>query len=247
MMDLRARINRRITAQIPANLKRNHSTVPLASISFDDFPRTAWTNGGAILREHDIKATYYTAAGFVGRIVENIEQYNLDDLKAVAAAGHEIASHTLTHPRVYDLSNTQIRAQEEATQAFFRQHLPGQETVGFAYPYGEASVRTKRLYSTLYPLCRGIRLGVNATWLDCGQLKAVGIERNSWTRERIESVIDEAVQKNAWVIFFTHDITDTPSNYGATPEMLEHAIVTLKRAGIEILPVHEAYKRTQMA
>ena len=247
MTDLWARINRRITAQIPANRRRNHSTVPLASISFDDFPRTAWTNGGAILRKYDVKATYYTAAGFVGRVVENIEQYNLEDLKAVAAAGHEIASHTLTHPRVYDLSKREILAQEEATRAFFQQHLPGQETVGFAYPYGEASVRTKRLYSTLYPLCRGIRMGVNADWLDCGQLKAVGIERNSWTPERIETIIHEAIHKNAWVIFFTHDITEDPSPYGATPEMLEHAIVTLKRAGIDILPVHEAYKRTQMA
>ncbi len=245
MSELRARINRRITAHFPVNPKRNRSDRPLASISFDDFPRSAWTQGGEILRRHGVKATFYAVGGFEGRTVEGIEQYHLEDLKAVAAEGHEIASHTFTHKAVYELANRAIESDEDDNQAFFRTHLEGYAATGFAYPYGEVSPRTKLLYGKLYPACRGIRKGVNGRWFDAAQLKAVGIERTSWSRQRIEEMVNEAVARNAWVIFFTHDVTENPAPYGATPEMLEHAIVTLKAAGIEIMPVRDAFARTQ--
>ena len=38
-------------------MQSNHSPVPLASISFDDFPRTAWTIGGDIMRKQGVKGT----------------------------------------------------------------------------------------------------------------------------------------------------------------------------------------------
>lgn len=237
------RLNRRVTAHFPVRPTRNRSERPLASISFDDFPRSAWTQGGAILRRHGVRATYYTVGGFAGRVVEGIEQYTIEDLQAAAAEGHEIASHTFSHKRVYALGNRAIVADEADNAAFFRTHLAGHDARGFAYPYGEVSPRTKLLYGRLYPACRGIRKGVNGRWFDAAQLKAVGIERNSWSRERIEAMVAEAVAKNAWVIFFTHDVTDDPAPYGATPQMLDHAIVTLRNAGIEILPVREAYLR----
>ena len=33
------------------------------SLSFDDFPETAWTEAGPILAEHGIQATYYVCGG----------------------------------------------------------------------------------------------------------------------------------------------------------------------------------------
>ena len=245
MSDFRVRLNRRLTAHFPAALKRNHSRVPLASISFDDFPRSAWTNGGKILRRHGIKGTYYAVGGYAGRTVEGIEQYRIEDLQAAAREGHEIASHTFCHRPVTELSNESIQDDEHNNIAFLRTHLPGHEVTGFAYPYGEASIRTKLRYAKLYRVCRGIRKGINGTWFDSAQLKAVGIEKLSWTKERIEEAIHEAITTNGWLILFTHDVTDEPANYGATPAMLEHAVVSLKAAGIEILPVYEAYRRTQ--
>ena len=36
------------------------------SITFDDFPRTAWTQGGGVLAHHGVKATYYASGRFTG-------------------------------------------------------------------------------------------------------------------------------------------------------------------------------------
>lgn len=245
MKDFSLRLNRRLTAHFPVNLRRNRHNAPLASISFDDFPRSAWTEGGAILRRHGVRATYYTVGGFAGRVVEGIEQYHLEDLAAVAAAGHEIAAHTFSHRPVYALDPDAYRTDEANNAAFFETHLPGLPIEAFAYPYGEVSPRTKLRYGRSYPTCRGIRKGVNGRWFDAAQLQAVGIERISWTPRRIEEMIHKAVAEKAWIVFFTHDVTEDPAPYGATPAMLDHALATLKAAGVEILPVHEAYLKTQ--
>lgn len=198
-----------------------------------------------MLRRHGVRATYYAVGGFAGCVIEGVEQYGVEDLQAAAAEGHEIASHTFTHKRVYELKNQAILENESGNADFFKAHLPDSQVTNFAYPYGEVSPRTKILYGRLYSTCRGIRKGVNGRWFDSAQLKAVGLEKRSWSRHHVENMVNQAVARNAWLIFFTHDVTAAPTPYGTSPEMLEHAIATLKTAGIEILPVHEAFARTQ--
>src|SRR2546429_5422660 len=39
---------------------------PVVSFSFDDFPRTAYTVGGAILKRLEVRGTYYAAPGLMG-------------------------------------------------------------------------------------------------------------------------------------------------------------------------------------
>ena len=52
-----------------------------------------------------------------------------------------------------------------------------------------------------------------------------------------------AMEQTGWIVFFSHDVDDHPSPYGATPQMLEHALETVSRAGIDILPVKHALAR----
>ncbi|WEJ58842.1 polysaccharide deacetylase family protein [Devosia sp. FJ2-5-3] len=245
MHEFHARWNRRITARLPVKPKFNRHRAPMASISFDDFPRSAWIEGGPILRRHGVRATYYTVGGFADGTFEGVEQYRIEDLAEAADEGHEIASHSFEHNRVYDLSNPAIVAGEAENARFFSAHLPSMPITSFAYPYGEVSPRTKMLYGRLYPTARGIRRGVNGRWFDAAQLKAVSLEIKSWTSGAIEEIIGQTIAENAWLIFFTHDVTANPTPYGVRPDMLEHAITTLKAGGVEILPVAEAYARTQ--
>ena len=41
-------------------------------------------------------------------------------------------------------------------------------------------------------------------------------------------------------IFYTHDVSDTPSEYGSTPAMLDGALSRVAAARIEVLPMREA-------
>ena len=56
---------------------------PVASISFDDFPKSAWTAGGPVLAKHGMRGTYYTAGGFCGRTVDGMEFYDAANLKEI--------------------------------------------------------------------------------------------------------------------------------------------------------------------
>ena len=66
----------RVTAKLPVKITRNKSHRPLASVSFDDFPKSAWEVGGRILDQYDAKATYYAVGDFCGRTVDGVRQYD---------------------------------------------------------------------------------------------------------------------------------------------------------------------------
>jgi peptidoglycan/xylan/chitin deacetylase (PgdA/CDA1 family) len=239
-MTLQDALNRRITQRLPLKPVRSRLSAPVASITFDDFPKSAWTTGGDILEKHGVKATYYVAGGFDGQTEDGLRYFDAEDLKGVAAAGHEVGCHTFLHERTWSLDSTSLMDDVERNAAYVQDVLGDYALSSFAYPYGEASPRTKLKFAKRFPTSRGIHKGVNTGLVDLSQLKAVGVEAWWWTSGYIESMIEKARQENGWLIFFTHDISDKPSPYGATPQMLEHCIAALQAAGVEILPVKHA-------
>jgi peptidoglycan/xylan/chitin deacetylase (PgdA/CDA1 family) len=217
----------------------------VASITFDDFPRSAWTSGGAILERFQVRATYYVSGRFCGRWENGLEYFNTEDLRTIYTAGHEVGGHTFSHARVPTVSSRLLMQDAERNAAFVRGVLGDVLISSFAYPYGDVSPRTKLLFSGLFPTCRGTGLGVNSGLLDLGQLKAVPLEFRSWHPEQIERLVTASKAANGWIIFFSHDVSANPTPWGCTPTMLDHALRTLHHAGIEVLPVKHALARTR--
>lgn len=233
------RLNAFATRQLPIKLRRLNMDAPLASFTFDDFPKSAWTVGGPILDRFDAKATYYAVGGFCGRTVEGVEQYDEADLLAVHAAGHEIGCHTFSHQHGPSVSSADLRRDVERNAAFFRERL-GAAPMTFAYPYGEVTPRTKALFGKAFPTSRGIRPGVNGAVSDLAQLRAVPLESRSWRAIDVERWVESARLSKGWLIFFSHDVSETPSPYGCTPDMLRHALTCVRDAGIGIRTVKDA-------
>lgn len=240
---LRQRFNNLSTRLIPAKWVKSKLRSPIASITFDDFPRSAWTVGGPLLARYEAKATYYAAGRFCGVTEDELEYYTADDLRAVEAAGHEIGCHTFDHRYGSGVGSQRLLAEAERNQSVLGDVLGDTRLCSFAYPYGDASPRTKRLYSRLFPTSRGIRAGVNAGVVDLAQLRSVAIEAKRWDPTRIEAYVAEAVERTGWLTLFTHDVSDDPTPYGCTPAMLEHALRTLSDAGVEMMTVKAGLAR----
>lgn len=73
---------------------------PLISISFD----AAWGNDDTghileTLKKHNVRATFFMTGGW-------IEKYP-DDVKAIAAAGHDLGNHSENHKQMSKLSTEQ--------------------------------------------------------------------------------------------------------------------------------------------
>jgi len=242
-LSLSHRVNNVLTRNIPVKLIRSRLDRPVASITFDDFPASAWRQGGAILERHAARATYYAAGRFCGQSEDGIAYYTPEDLTAIRGAGHEIGCHTFSHQYGTGVSSKALDEDVARNQAFVGGLLGDYPLSSFAYPYGDVSPRTKLLFSSRFATSRGIRRGVNAGLIDLAQLKAIGLEHQAWNAAAIEAAVAQAVRRNGWIIFFTHDVSDDPSPFGATPEMLDHALSAVRKAGIDILPVKHALAR----
>ena len=58
----------------------------------------------------------------------------------------------------------------------------------------------------------------------------------------IERAFDEAVTTGGWLIFYTHDVADTPSPWGCTPGLLRHALEAAKTRNMPMVSVAEALR-----
>ena len=213
---------------------------PLASISFDDFPRNAWTEGGPVLARHGVRGTYYTAGGFCGRTVDGTVFYDEGDLKALAAAGHEIACHGFSHRPTPELTPEELAADSGKNGEFLRPFLNGKAPLSYAYPFGRVSPRTKHFYAQRFASMRGVHRGINSGRVDLAQLNAISLEMRCWDESAIEAAIQRTLRDHGWLIFYTHDVSDAPSAYGSTPAMLDWALARLAQMRVPVLPVREA-------
>jgi peptidoglycan/xylan/chitin deacetylase (PgdA/CDA1 family) len=242
-MSLPQRLNNIVTRHLPVKLIRSRLDRPVASITFDDFPKSAWTRGRSILERHDARATYYTAGRFCGQFEDGLKYYDADDLGEIQSAGHEIGCHTFSHQYGTGIASAELESDTTRNQAFVTEVLGDYRLSSFAYPYGGVSPRIKRLFGSRFPSSRGIRWGVNAGVIDLAQLKAIGLAHHGWRPAAIERAVEKAAACNGWIIFYTHDVSETPSRFGATPEMLDHALSCVRARGIDILPVKHALAR----
>ena len=234
------RLTRFVARMTNVRPARVNAARPIASITFDDFPKSAWETGGKILARHRARGTYYTAGRFCGHTEDGTIFYDERDLFALAAAGHEIACHGFGHQQTPFLSTPALAADLERNSRFLKIFLSGKKPESYAYPHGASSVRTKKFYARHFSNARGVHPGINRGRIDLAQLNAISMEMRSFSTEKLEAAIAGAKAGNGWICFYTHDVSDSPSEYGSTPAMLELVLTRLKAAGIEILPMREA-------
>src|SRR5471032_3507247 len=126
-MTLATHVKTRLTSYLARKLAVRPARLaghrPVASVSFDDFPKNAWTEGGPVLARRGVRGTYYTAGGFCGRSENGTVFYDEGDLRQMAAAGHEIACHGFGHQPTPTLTTDELTADAERNREFLRPFL----------------------------------------------------------------------------------------------------------------------------
>ncbi len=137
-------------------LQRLHSgqSRRCVALTFDDGYLDNLSHAAPIMKQYGFRATCYIVAGRLG-------EYNLWDadelqvrkplmkaaqLNTWLAEGHEIGSHTLTHPRLSQLSaDLATREISESRQRL--EQLTGAPVEHFCYPYGDYAPETVAMVS----------------------------------------------------------------------------------------------------
>lgn len=212
------------------------------SLSFDDFPASAWSEAGPILQQHGVKATYYVCGGLCDGVNMDRDQYRVADLQALHAAGHEVGCHTFGHTSALRMDAEALRLSLEANAAWVAERLDGRRMTTFAWPFGDATVGAKRVVRGRFDLARGVRDGVNAGREDRALIKSIGLESRRLPGYDLEELMAEAAARRGWLTAYGHDVSDRPTDYGCTPDDLDRVLRAAKAAGLEVLPVGAAWK-----
>ena len=211
------------------------------SLSFDDFPKSAWEVAGPVLADFGIKATYYVAGGLCDGTNIGKVQFSERDLQEVLQAGHDIGCHTFSHASTLGLSRAELALEIQKNAEWVAERLDGYRMRHFAYPFGDASVGAKRYLGQQFLTSRGVTDGHNASGADRNNLKAIGLESRRLPHYDLEAIMAETASANGWLMAYGHDVERYPTPYGCTEQDLVRVIQTARQAGLAILPVSSAW------
>ncbi|MGY1591294.1 polysaccharide deacetylase family protein [Geodermatophilus sp. SYSU D00708] len=112
----------------------------LVGLTFDDGYADFLTTAVPVLRRHGMTATVYVVAGHMGATNswDTGPQFPImtaDQVRAVAAAGHEVGSHTVSHARLAGADPDVLAAEVTDSRRLLEDVLQA-EVPGFCYPYG---------------------------------------------------------------------------------------------------------------
>ena len=240
---LRARVGNRLARHLCAAPFQLPGTSPMVSFTFDDVPKSAATVGAPILEEYNARGTFYVAGGLLDQWSGHWIGASADEIADLHRRGHELACHTFSHRRATDLDAAAMTSEMEKNRRYFLKLDPSIRMENFAYPYGLGSLARKRQLSKVFRSSRGILPGVNSGTVDLHYLRAMPLIDLHGDPHGIDRAFDEAIVKNGWLIFYSHDVETVPSPYGCSPSLLRHALATASRRKVPVLSVADALRR----
>lgn len=212
----------------------------MVSFSFDDFPRTAYFVGGAILKDLGVRATYYAAVGLMGTTNERGEHFSPEDLRGLVQDGHELANHTFSHISSRSVPHSVYSRDFKRGRQALAEIAGVADSGNFAYPFGDVTLETKRALGPETCSSRSIFPGFNGPEVDLNLLRANRLYGDFGEFRRSRELILENKRRRGWLIFYSHDVRPSPSRYGCTPELLESTASFALKQGCQVLSVIEA-------
>ena len=213
---------------------------PVISFTFDDFYRSALGVGGKLLEERGLKGTFYASMSLMGKSNRIGDFFTEDDLKKTAKAGHEIGGHTFGHLSCSQFSAELFSQDSINNNEAINLLLGGYEVRNFSFPFGDVFPAHKKLLNEHFRSLRCIRGGINLDKIDLGLLRCNRLYSDSVSIESVKKIIEEISNRKAWLIFYTHDISEKFSPWGCSPDLFGKALDLAIDSGAKILTIDKA-------
>ena len=133
---------------------------------------------------------------------------NYRGFKAAAKNGHEIASHTITHPNLKD-QDREIQTQELKESKKTIEKNIDQECVTLVYPYcvpGDYDIAKKYYISARG--CSGQYIEHNTTNMFDLSSFGIGDQSSFQTAEDLNNLVKGGLEQKKWTVFLIHGIDD---------------------------------------
>ncbi|MHB8652837.1 MAG: polysaccharide deacetylase family protein [Terriglobia bacterium] len=211
---------------------------PLVSFSFDDFPLSALQVGGAILKSYGMCGTYFAAMGLMGKTSPTMGPYfGAQELENLLKDGHELGSHTFGHVSCRATSPSDFEAEVMKGKEAVERITGAGQSHHFSYPYGHVTWRTKGMIGVRLSSCRGIFPGINTSPVDLNLLRANSLYSGTFNLDAVRRLLKENSRQRGWLILYTHDLSNRPSDFGCTPAQFESVVKLVVKAEAKVLTV----------
>lgn len=238
-----ARVSHRMARHIPVRSLAIADAGPMVSFTFDDVPESAHSAGANLLEEHDTHGTFYVAGSLLGEVTRDWRVIDGDGVCDLAARGHEIGCHTFAHLRADQMAPSRVATDILRNRTVLCGIEPSLALDNFAYPFGYGAFGWKRELAKIFRTGRGIVPGVQIGRIDTQFLRAVPLMDERLDANTIDRLLDKTCEKRGWLVFYSHDVTARPSEYGCSPKLLIHALRAATARGIARVSVAQAMAR----
>ncbi len=160
------------------------------SYTFDDNSPKQFSVAQPMFDEKGLQATFFCIVGNPDWAV----------IESASAQGHEIGSHTLTHPDLTTLTDTEVVTEESGAKDLIETHT-GKPCVSIAYPF--CTVPNESITSQYYSFARSCNGSlVPSTPSDFLSIGSLGADGD------MDVASDNAASSGKWLVWLIHGIDD---------------------------------------
>ena len=234
---------------------------PIVTITQDDGTPDVKNTAIPAMDAHGFKSTQFTISG----VLNQPGEWTSSDVRSIAADGHEIGSHSVTHRD--EVTGTDINgnpgtitpaeqvAELRDSQATL-QNILGSPVTDFAYPYGSYNNVVSSIANTYYRSSRGVEAGYQSRFDTASSLQGLRVQNiTSPTGDPQNNVppmsfadfkgwVDFAVAHNLWLILVYHGVNNNPAAFDTTPALFTQQLDYLTSKGVSVQTMQSALDET---
>jgi len=201
------------------------------SFSFDDGLLSQYENARLILNQFGFKGTFYILPDFLTEDFPAIWRYGIwPQFQEIALEGHEVGSHTLTHPYLTNLDVGDTTTEGTVLYELYQskkkieQKIPFAKNITLAYPFSDRDSDIDSLTSLFYEAARSEGVEPNSFSLGFWNYYDLNSFPVRFTGPRtMDGDLDELYDFQNW--------TQGPINNGQWGIMMVHEVVPFSELG----------------
>jgi peptidoglycan/xylan/chitin deacetylase (PgdA/CDA1 family) len=194
---------------------------PMVSLTFDDGSEAFRGRALPMLDAKGFKTTQYIPTQGLTAPLDPF-MMTPDEVKGLAAAGHEIGSHSVTHPDLTTLSDTMLAAELQDSRTLLEAIVGAGKVRSIAYPFGVYDARViAAAQAAGYRSARSVEEGYNSP----GDLEPYNLRgqnmTSTTTMPTFASWVDYAKAHRYWLVIIYHEIVPDHAPVCTDPETVD--------------------------
>lgn len=225
----------------PAACAGNQATTGRGTVvlMFDDGVRSQ-LDAASVLDARGYCATFYVVANFLRDGAYYTGFMSAAEVAALSAKGHDIESHTVTHPDLTTLTSSQLTYELSQSRAKL-EAITGKPVRHIAYPLGASNLYVQTAAALHYTSGRMYQSSLAdgpLTLTNPYALPSIGVERAT-SLDEAKAYVDHAIAHDVPVLMSFHGIKSSPDVYDWTLPQFQELVAYVEASGVKVRTIDQ--------